>query len=73
MSLRSRHVAAILGLSATALAACGGDGGGPMFADDHPRIYLQRNRDRLAAQVAAADPTWTRFKRIVDLQKLKLD
>ena len=67
-SLRARYVAAILGLSATALAACGGDGGGPMFADDHPRIYLQRNRDRLAAQVAANDPAWTRFKRIVDLQ-----
>ncbi|MBL8619948.1 MAG: hypothetical protein JNK64_01565 [Myxococcales bacterium] len=67
--LRARSIAVILGLGATAVAACGGDdGGGPMFADDHPRIYLQRNRDRLAAQVAANDPAWTRFKRIVDLQ-----
>jgi hypothetical protein len=51
-----------------AVAACGGDGGGPMFAKDHPRIYLGRNRDRLKALVAADAPSWTRFKDIVDAQ-----
>ena len=50
-------------------AGCGGDDGdGPMFSDDHPRIYLPRERDRLAAKVAAGDPAWVRFKSIVDIQ-----
>ncbi len=55
---------------ATLTAACGGDDGGdgPVFGDDHPRIYLPRNRDRLAAMVAANAPSWTRFKSIVDIQ-----
>lgn len=55
-------------LALLAAIGCGSDGGGPMFADDHPRIYLSRNRERLEALVAADAPTWTRFKRIVDLQ-----
>ncbi|MBK9035828.1 MAG: hypothetical protein IPL61_32035 [Myxococcales bacterium] len=68
MSFGPRLAAVLLGLSAT-LLGCGGDGGGgPIFADDHPRIYLQRNRDRLAALVTADAASWTRFKRIVDLQ-----
>jgi len=51
------------------VASCGGDRGeGPMFADDHPRIYLQRNRERLEALIRSDAPSWTRFKRIVDLQ-----
>ncbi len=51
------------------LSACGGDdGGGPDFQDDHPRIYLPRNRDRLVAKVTANDPSWARFKNIVDIQ-----
>jgi hypothetical protein len=40
--------------TAPLVAACGGDdGGGPNFQDDHPRIYLPRNRDRLVAMVNA--------------------
>ncbi len=51
-------------------AACGGDDGGdgPDFQDDHPRIYLPRNRDRLVAMVNANTPAWQRFKNIVDAQ-----
>jgi len=48
------------------VSACGGDG--PQFNDDHPRIHLPRNRDRLAALVAADAPSWRRFRDIVDLQ-----
>lgn len=63
-------LALVLSLTVSATAAgCGGDDGdGPMFSDDHPRIYLPRNRDRLAAMVAADAPAWTRFKSIVDIQ-----
>ncbi len=34
---------------------CGSDGGGPMFADDHPRIYLSRNRERIEENVGASE------------------
>jgi hypothetical protein len=50
------------------LTACGDGGGGPTFADDHPRIYLERNRARLAAALTADRPAAARFQRIVDLQ-----
>ena len=53
------------------LGACGGGGDdapGPTFADDHPRIYLERNRERLAASLEAGEPAALRFKEIVDLQ-----
>ncbi|MEZ4403871.1 MAG: hypothetical protein R3B06_27860 [Kofleriaceae bacterium] len=63
-----RTLVVAAGVAAT-LAGCGGDGGpGPTFADDHPRIYMPHNRDRLLALVAADVPAWARFKRIVDLQ-----
>ena len=51
------------------LAACGGGGGGddgPSFSDEHPRIYLQKNKDRMAAQLAANGPAAARFKAAVD-------
>jgi hypothetical protein len=49
-------------------SACGGGGtDGPIYADDHPRIYLSANRDRLAAALAAGTPAATRFKEMVDL------
>lgn len=65
------HALVIVTASATAslAGACGGDdGGGPDFQDDHPRIYLPRNRDRLAAMVTANTEAWQRFKNIVDIQ-----
>jgi hypothetical protein len=50
------------------LAACGGgDDGGPSFSDEHPRIYLQANKERLAAELAAGGPAAKRFKESVDL------
>jgi hypothetical protein len=55
-----------------ALAACGGGGGidgpDPVFADDHPRIYMERNRDRLAGLLEAGDPKAVRFKEMVDAE-----
>lgn len=53
-----------------ALAACGDDasGPGPTFADDHPRIYLERNQDRLQALLDAGAPSAVRFREIVDLE-----
>ena len=64
---------------ALALGGCGtGDIGGddddddgdagPVFGDDHPRIYLAANHDRLAAALDGGDPAATRFKDLVDLQ-----
>ncbi len=51
------------------LGACGGDDApGPTFADDHPRIYLERNRERLTAALEAGEPAALRFREIVDLQ-----
>jgi hypothetical protein len=59
---------ALVAAVGSAAVACGGDDGGPTFADDHPRIYLPNDRDRLTALVTANAETWARFKRIVDLQ-----
>src|SRR6185503_13925986 len=51
-----------------AASACGGAGGdGPIYGDDHPRIYLSQNADRLRAALAAGTPAATRFKEMVDL------
>src|SRR5690349_156908 len=52
-------------------AACGngngnGDGAGPAFASDHPRIYLQRHKDALAAALSSGQPAAMRFKNTVD-------
>jgi hypothetical protein len=55
----------ILGLAAT-IAACSGGGDGPNYASAHPRIYLGANKERLAADLAAATPSATRFKATVD-------
>jgi hypothetical protein len=51
------------------VAACGGGGDGddgPTFSDEHPRIYLQANKDRLTAALAANGPAAARFKQSVD-------
>ncbi|MEZ4363276.1 MAG: hypothetical protein R3B48_24080 [Kofleriaceae bacterium] len=59
-----RRCAALL-VAATALTACG-SGDGPDYSTAHPRIYLERNRDRLSASLAANTPAATRFKDLVD-------
>lgn len=51
-----------------ALAGCGDSGSGPTFADDHPRIYLERNQDRLQAMLDAGHPAAVRFEEIVDAE-----
>jgi hypothetical protein len=46
-------------------AACGETtGGGPQFQDQHPRIYIANNKDRLVAGLAG--PAGTRFQQMVD-------
>jgi len=56
-------------------AACSDGGGGgdddgpdPVFAEDHPRIYLERNKDRLRELLDAGDPAAVRFRDMVDAQ-----
>jgi hypothetical protein len=63
-------IAVVVATATLSAAACGGGGDddGPNFQDDHPRIYLPRNRDRLVAMVAANTEAWQRFKNIVDIQ-----
>ncbi|TMQ04731.1 MAG: hypothetical protein E6J90_50790 [Deltaproteobacteria bacterium] len=53
-------VASVAGL----VGGCGGDS--VMFSNDHPRIYLQRNKDRLAAALSSGQPAAKRFKGAVD-------
>lgn len=49
----------------TALGACGGSDG-PDYSSAHPRIYLERNRDRLMAGLASNSRASARFKELVD-------
>ncbi len=67
-----RALAPLLFVLASALAACsstsssngnsnGGGIGTPVFAEDHPRIYVTENKSRLQALIAAEDPAATRF------------
>src|SRR5512143_2406205 len=49
-----------------AVAACGNGDGGPNFADQHPRIYLAKNRDRLVASLAANGPAAARWRMVTD-------
>jgi hypothetical protein len=54
---------------AGAAPGCGGSGDGddgPSYAEDHPRIYLSRNRERLTAALTAQQPSAVRFKEMVD-------
>jgi hypothetical protein len=54
-----------------AVAACsnnGGGGPGPSLSNDHPRIYIAANKDRLAAALTAGTPTAKRFQNMVDDQ-----
>ncbi|HEY0479658.1 MAG TPA: hypothetical protein VGD37_19195 [Kofleriaceae bacterium] len=55
-------------LGGVVCAACGGGDGGDTvtFAADHPRIYMQRRKDTLAAALTAHQPAATRFKDLVD-------
>ena len=66
-----------VGIVAACLAGAGGCGGngtgddgvgddGPIYAEDHPRIYLNANRERLAGALTAGTPAATRFKEMVD-------
>jgi hypothetical protein len=55
---------ALLG-PAMALTGCGG-GDGPDYSTAHPRIYLERNRDRLAATLAARTPAAVRLLEVAD-------
>jgi hypothetical protein len=52
----------------TVAAACGGDGSGPTFADDHPRVYLADNLERLTTSYEGGSAAAARFKEIVDIQ-----
>ncbi len=53
-----------------ALAACSGKGGGsgPSLSDQHPRIYIPANKDRLVAALNAGTPAAKRFQSMVDDQ-----
>jgi hypothetical protein len=58
----------VSGLVATS-QGCGagaGDSKDPVLEENHPRIYLPRNKDRLVAAVTAARPEATRFMKMVD-------
>ena len=46
--------------------ACGGETGGPSYATEHPRIFIEANRARLAADLAARTPAAMRFQATVD-------
>ena len=68
-SVLSRAVMKHWCLGLLVVAACGGGGDGddgPSFSDEHPRIYLQANKERLAAALAANGPAAARFKQSVD-------
>ncbi len=52
-------------VSATTLTACSSDEG-PDYSSAHPRIYLERNRERLGAGLAANTPAAMRFKALVE-------
>jgi hypothetical protein len=68
--LRVGFVAACLAGACTGSGnGTGDDGGGdddPIFAEDHPRIYINANRDRLSAALTAQTPAAARFKDMVD-------
>ena len=51
-------------LAVAVVAACGSSSG-PQVSGSHPRIYINANRDRLAAALTST-PAGTRFKRVVD-------
>src|SRR5215510_428778 len=38
----------------------------PTYPTQHPRIYIEKNRDRLKAALAAGTPAATRFRDTVD-------
>jgi hypothetical protein len=47
-------------------AACSDGPGGPVFPENHPRIYLPQQGERLRALLDAGDPAATRFAEITD-------
>ncbi|MEZ4367490.1 MAG: hypothetical protein R2939_14625 [Kofleriaceae bacterium] len=59
----------VVATAVTMAAACGGgEPGGPTFPEEHPRIYLPGERDRLVGLLAAEHPAAVRFKAAVDGQ-----
>ncbi len=64
-SFVARRVGMALLVSAASLTACGSDDG-PNYATAHPRVYVERNRSRLEAALAAKRPAAERFKDLVD-------
>ena len=63
--IRGRRAAFALLVCAASLTACGGEDG-PDYATAHPRVYVERNRDRLKAALAANRPAAVRFKELTD-------
>jgi hypothetical protein len=57
---KSFSVVAVL----VAVAGCNADG--PAYSEEHPRIFIKANRERLAADLAANTPEAMRFKTVVD-------
>jgi hypothetical protein len=54
-------------LLVVALLAAGCHGGsGPSLSDQHPRIYINANKDRLSAALTAGTPEAVRFQKMVD-------
>ena len=53
-----------------AVAACSSKSGGsgPSLSNDHPRIYIAANKDRLSAALQAGTPAAMRFEQMVDDQ-----
>jgi hypothetical protein len=53
-----------------AVVACSSKSGGsgPSLSNDHPRIYIAANKDRLSAALQAGTPAATRFQNMVDDQ-----
>jgi hypothetical protein len=61
-----RRCGVALLLSCVWAAACGSGSDGPDYSTAHPRVYLERNRTRLNAALAAKTPAAMRFKDLVD-------
>ncbi len=57
---------AVVVLGMASACGAGGDGGGPEFSADHPRIYMNSHKDTLAAALKAGQPEAMRFKSMVD-------
>jgi hypothetical protein len=63
---RSWGCSALVVATLVTAVSCGSHGGDPVLEQQHPRIYLPRNKDRLATAVAEQRPEAMRFMKIVD-------